>query len=174
MYRKHAKRTIHTYEGLYLQMYGSLGALANVTRDSVHVYLRLFSATDYNQWRLVRSKMCTIFEPNVRRALNTNASYSFQGVFGGIFNVIKNIKETKEINKLVESSLLQTQNSEKAGSKSSKNKGKKPAAGGSKAKNKKNSKKKAGGNKTKAKGGSGDNKEKEDSTKEKERMTHVS
>ena len=70
---------------------------------------------------------------------------------------------------LVKSSLLQTNKSGKAGSKSGKNKGKKPATGGSKAKNKKYSKKKASGNKTKAKANSGDNKEKEDSTKEKEK-----
>ena len=113
--------------------------------------------------------MCTIFKPNVRQALNTNASDSSQGIFGGVSNVIKNLKETKEINTLVKSSLLQTKKAGKAGSKSGKNKGKKPAAGGSKAKNKKGSKKKAT-NKQKAKANSGDTKEKEDSTKEKEKI----
>ena len=55
--RKHAKRALHTYEGLLHQMIGSFASLANVTSDSVRVYLRLFSVTDYNQWRLIRSKM---------------------------------------------------------------------------------------------------------------------
>ena len=55
--RKHTKRALHTYEGLLHQMIGSDAYLANVTSDSVCVYLRLFSVTDYNQWRLVRSKM---------------------------------------------------------------------------------------------------------------------
>ena len=38
-------------------MYRYLTSLTNVTSDSVCIYLRLFSVTDYNQWRLVRSKM---------------------------------------------------------------------------------------------------------------------
>ena len=92
--RKHAKRALFTYEGHFRQMYAALASLANVTSDSVCVYLRLFSVTDFNQRRLVRSKMCTIFKPNVRRALNTNASDSSQGIFGGVSNVIKNLKET--------------------------------------------------------------------------------
>ena len=95
--------------------------------------------------------------------MNTNTSDSSQGIFGGVSNVIKNLKETKEINTLVKSSLLQTKKSGKAGPKSGKNKGKKPAAGGSKAKSKKGSKKKA--DKNKAKKTSDDSKEKEDSNK---------
>ena len=43
----------------------------------------VFSVTDYNQWRLVKSKMYSIFKPNMRWSLNTNASDSFQGIFGG-------------------------------------------------------------------------------------------
>ena len=81
--------------------------------------------------------MNTIFKSNFRWALNTNTSDSSQGIFGGVSNVIKNLKEAKETNTLVKSSLLQTKKSGKAGSKSGKNKGKKPAAGGSKAKGKK-------------------------------------
>ena len=87
-------------------MYGSLANLVNVTSDSVCVYLRLFSVTDYNQQRLIRSKMCSIFKPNMRPALNTNASDSSQGIFGGVSNIIKNLKETKEINMLVKQSLI--------------------------------------------------------------------
>ena len=149
-------------------MYGYLASLVNVTSNSVRVYLRLFSVTDFNQWRLVRSKMSTIFKPNVRRALNTNTSDSSQGIFGGVSNVIKNLKETKEINTLVKSSLLQTKKAGKAGSKSGKNKGKKPAARGSKAKNKKGSRNRKVG-KEKAKKNSGDSKDMEDS-KEKEKI----
>ena len=167
--RKHANRALHTYDGLFRQMNGSLANLANIKSDSVFVYLRLFSVTDYNQWRLVRSKMCSIFKPNMRRALNTNTSDSSQGIFGGVSNVIKNLKETKEINTLAKQSLLQTKKTGKAGSKSGKNKCKKPAAGGSKAKNKKGSKTKASGSKAKAKENSHGTKEKEDSTKEKEK-----
>ena len=74
--RKHAHRALTTYEGLFHQIYSSLADLTNVTSNSVCIYLRFFSVTDFNQWRLVRSKMCTIFKPNVRRALNTNTSDS--------------------------------------------------------------------------------------------------
>ena len=87
--RKHAKRALHTYDGLFCQMYGPLTNLANITSGSVCVYLRLFSVTDYNQWRLVRSKMCSIFKPNMRRALNISASDSSQGIFGGVPMLLK-------------------------------------------------------------------------------------
>ena len=155
-------------------MYGSLANLVNVTSDSVFVYLRLFSVTDYNQWRLVRSKMCSIFKPNMRWALNTNTSDSSQGIFGGVSNVIKNLKETKEINTLAKQSLLQTKKTGKAGSKSGKNKCKKPAAGGSKAKNKKGSKTKASGSKAKAKENSSAPRRRRTPPRRKKRMTHVS
>ena len=103
--------------------------------------------------------MTTIFKPIVSRALNLNASDSFQGIFGGVSNILKNLEESKKINTLFKSSLLQTKTSGKGGSKSGKNKGKKGAARGSKSKNKEGSKKNA----TKT---YGDTKE-EDSAKEK-------
>ena len=59
--RKHTKRALHTYDGLFHQMYDSLTNLANITSNSVHVYLKLFSVNDANQQRLVRNKMSTIF-----------------------------------------------------------------------------------------------------------------
>ena len=127
----------------------------------------LFSVTDANQWRLVWSKMFSIFKPSVRRALNLNTSDSSQGIFGGVSNVLKNLEESKKINMLVKSSLLQTKKSGQAGSNSGKNKGKKPVARGSKSKNKKGSTKKS--RKEKAKKTSGDTKEKEDSAKEKDK-----
>ena len=166
--RKHA-RALFTYECHFRQMYAALASLANVTSNSVCVYLRLFEISDFNQRRLVRSKMSTIFKPNFRLALNTNTSDSSQGIFGGVSNVIKNLKEAKETNTLVKSSLFQTKKLGKADTKSGKNKGKKPVAGGFKAKGKKGSKKNAGSKNTKAKGGSGNNKEKEDSSKERKK-----
>ena len=83
-------------------------------------------------------------------------------------NVLKNLEESKEINTLVKSSLLEIKKAGKVGSKSGKNKVKKPAVGRSKAKNKKGSKKKASGDKTKVKANSGNTKENEDSATEKE------
>ena len=84
--------------------------------------------------------MSTIFNSNVRWALNLKTSDSSQGIFGGVSNVLKNLEESKKINMLVKSSLLQTKKSGKEGNKSGMKKGKKPAAGGSKAKDKKGSK----------------------------------
>ena len=56
-----------------MKVYDSLTQIANVTSDSVRVYLKLFSVTDTNQFRLVKSKMSNIFKPNVRWALLRNA-----------------------------------------------------------------------------------------------------
>ena len=111
--------------------------------------------------------MSIIFKPNFRRALNLNTSDSSQGIFGGVSNVLKILEESKKINMLVKSSLLQTKKSGQAGSNSGKNKGKKPVARGSKSKNKKGSTKKSC--MEKAKKTSGDTKEKEDSAKEKDK-----
>ena len=110
--------------------------------------------------------MCSIFRPNLRQALNLNVLDTSLCIFGGTSNVVKNLKENKEINTLVKSSHLQTKKVGKAGGKSGQNKGKKPAAGVSKAKGKKGSKKKT--SKKEAKKSSGNSKEKEDS-KEKEK-----
>ena len=129
--------------------------------------MKLFSVTVANKWRLVRSKMLSIFKPSVRRALNLNASDSSLGIFGGDSNVLKNLEENKKINTLVKSSLLQTKKAGKAGSKYGKNKGKTPAVGGSKAKGKKGSKNKKTGKK-KAEKNSDNSKEKE-ASKEKEK-----
>ena len=111
--------------------------------------------------------MSSLFKPSVRRALNLNTSDSSQGIFGGDSNVLKNLEESKKINTLVKSSLLQTKKAGKAGGKSGKNKGKKPAAWGSKAKGKKGFKNKKAG-KNKAKKNSDNSKDKE-ASKEKEK-----
>ena len=49
--RKHAKKALHTYDGLFPSMYHLLANFANITIDSVLIYLRLNSTTDYNQQR---------------------------------------------------------------------------------------------------------------------------
>ena len=81
-----------------MKMYSSLSTLSNVTSDNVCVDLKLFSVTDANQWRLVRSKISSIFKPSVRQALNLNTSDSSQGIFGVNSNVLKNLEESKKIN----------------------------------------------------------------------------
>ena len=64
--KEHAHRAMVYSKGLFMKVYNSLSSLANVTSNSIHVYLKLFSITDANQWRLVRSKMSKIFQPNIR------------------------------------------------------------------------------------------------------------
>ena len=61
---------------LFMKVYNLFSHLANITSDRIRVYLKLFSITDANQRRLVRSKMSNIFKPNVRWALNQNTSDS--------------------------------------------------------------------------------------------------
>ena len=115
-------------------MYRSLANFANVTSDIVQVFLRLYSFTDFNQRRLVKNKMATIFKPALRRALTSYATDSSQGIFGGVKQVTKTLEDTMKSITLIKQSLLQTKKTGKAGTKSGKNKGKKPAAGESKAK----------------------------------------
>ena len=69
--RKHAKHALHTYDGLFHSMYRFLANLANITSDSLGIYLRLYSVTDFNQWRLVKTKMTSIFNPNLRWAVSS-------------------------------------------------------------------------------------------------------
>ena len=79
-------------QGLFMKMYDSLSVLANITSDSIHVYLKLFSVTDANQRRLVRSKMSNIFKPNIGWVLNQNTSDSSQGIFGGASKFFNNLE----------------------------------------------------------------------------------
>ena len=132
-------------------MYHALADFANCTSDSVRIFLLLYSVTDFNQWRLVKQKMATIFKPNLRRALTSYTVDSSQGIFGGEDQVTKTLEDSKKQNTLIKQSLLSTKKTGKAGTKSWKNNGKKSAAGGTKAKGKKGAKKKARAAKAKAK-----------------------
>ena len=139
----------------------SLSSLSNVTRDSIHVSLKLFSITDANQPRLVRSKMSNIFKPNIRWALNQNTSGSSLGIFGGDSNIFKNLETSKKMSTLLMLVLLQTKKPGKAGTKSVTKEAKKGAARGSKGKGTRKPKNKP--NKTRAKKNSSNSKAKEDS-----------
>ena len=54
---------------LFMKVYDLLSHLANVTSDSVCVYLKLFSVTDANQRRLLRFKMSIILSLILGRPL---------------------------------------------------------------------------------------------------------
>ena len=136
-------RALVISQGLFMKMYDSLSVLTNVTSDSIRVYLKLFSVTDANQQRWVRSKMSYILKPNIRHALNQNTSGSSHSIFGGDSNVFKNLEDSKKMSSLLKSVLLQTKKPEKVGNKSGMKGAKKAAARGSKGKGKKNLKKKS-------------------------------
>ena len=92
-----------------MKMYDSLSVLTNVTSDSICVYLKLFSVTDANQQRWVRSKMSYILKPNIRHALNQNTSGSSHSIFGGDSNVFMNLEDSKKNVKFAEVSLASNQ-----------------------------------------------------------------
>ena len=50
---KNKERAVFS-QGLFMKMYNSLSLLANVTRDTIRVYLKVFSVNDTNEQRLVR------------------------------------------------------------------------------------------------------------------------
>ena len=88
--------------------------------------------------------------------------------------MLESLKEAKEINTLINKSLLKTKKTRKA-AKAGEIKGKMPAAGGSKAKNKvKSSKKKGGGSKAKAKNDSSVPRTRRTPTRRKMMINHVS
>ena len=134
----HTKRAVAFALGLFHKVYEHCARTANVTSDSLRVFLKLFSATDKNGMRLVKSKMANIFKPSFRRQILKNAQGSSIGIFGGDSNVFKHMEESKKQSALVKSILLQTNKKQgksgKPGAKGGNNK--KPAAKkGSKGKN---------------------------------------
>ena len=58
--------------------------VANMTSDSLCVYLNLYSVTDSNNQRLVKSNMLSIFKPGLRRIVANATLDSYQGIFGEI------------------------------------------------------------------------------------------
>ena len=94
-----------------------LSHLPNVTSHNILVNLKLFSVTNANQRKLVRSKMSNIFQPNIRRALNQNTSDSSKRIFGGDSNFINKLGENKKMLTLLKSVMLYTKKPGKAGKK---------------------------------------------------------
>ena len=94
-----------------------LSHLPNVTSHNILVNLKLFSVTNANQRKLVRSKMSNIFQPNIRRALNQNTSDSSKRIFGGDSNFINKLGENKKMLTLLKSVMLYTKKPGKVGKK---------------------------------------------------------
>ena len=94
--KEHAEKALAFSQGLFGKVYEQLARTANVTSDSVRVFLKLFSVNDINQRRLVKLKMANIFKPAFRRALLRSTQDSSKGIFGGESNVLKNMEENKK------------------------------------------------------------------------------
>ena len=117
-------------------MYRSLADFGNYTSNAISTFMRLYSVSDFNQRRLVKQKMATIFRVDLCHNLTSYKADSSVGVFGGEENVMKILEDTKKQKRLIKSSLLTTKKAGKADNKSGKNRGKKPAAKETKAKGK--------------------------------------
>merc|ERR1711895_304198 len=84
--RDHTKKALAFSLGLFNKVYEQLARTANVTSDSIRIFLKLFSVTDKNQIRLVKSKMAKIFKPHFRQALLKSSQGTSDGIFGGESN----------------------------------------------------------------------------------------
>ena len=93
--KQHAEKALAFSQGLFGKVYEQLSRTANVTSDSIRMFLKLFSVTDANQRRLVKSKMASIFKPAFRRALLKSSQDSSEGIFGGKSNVLKTWRRTR-------------------------------------------------------------------------------
>ena len=50
----------------HTNMYRSLADLANSTSDTIRIFMHLYAVSDFNQQRLVKQKMATIFKMDFR------------------------------------------------------------------------------------------------------------
>ena len=98
--RVRALKALTFSNGLTKKLYSSLAKTANITGDSVRVFLNLFADNDSNQRRLVKSKMVNIFKPQVRWALLRDNSGATLGIFGGDSNTLQNLEESKKQSQL--------------------------------------------------------------------------
>ena len=73
----------------HANMYQSLADLPNSTSDAIWIFMRLYAVSDFNQRRLVKQKMATIFRPDFCRALTSYTLDSSLGVFGGEDHVMR-------------------------------------------------------------------------------------
>ena len=81
-----ANEANHKIARQFFRLYKLLSKFANNNPDALWVNLKLFSITDGNLYRLMTSKLLTIFKPAVRRTLAKNSSGSIW-VFKGSLNL---------------------------------------------------------------------------------------
>ena len=104
--REHAEKAIRATNGLFVNMYRSLADFGNYTRNAISTFMLLYAVSDFNQRRLVKQKMATIFRPDLRHNLTSYMADPSLGVFGGQENVLKTLEDTKKQKTLVKNSLL--------------------------------------------------------------------
>ena len=103
--RVRALKSMNFSVSLIKKQYNALKDTANVTSDSIRVFLYLFAINDTNERRLVKSKMVNIFKPGVRQAFLRDNSGATEGIFGGDSNAFKNLEESKKQNQLMKAVL---------------------------------------------------------------------
>ena len=84
-------------------MYWSLADFGNYTSNAISTFMLLYSVSDFNQWRLVKQTMATIFRADLCHNLTSYKADSSIGVFSGEENVMEDTKKQKT---LVKNSLL--------------------------------------------------------------------
>ena len=124
----------------------------------------LFHCLYFNQRRLVKQMMATIFRVDLCHNLTLYKAYPSLGVFCGEKNVLKALEDTKKQKALIKNSLLTTKIPGKSNNKSRGNRGKKPAAWGTKPKGKGKGAQKKARAKPKPKAASNNKKDKEASS----------
>ena len=94
--RKHAEKAINATNGLFINIYRSLADFDNYTSNNISTFMRFYAISDFNQLRLVKQKMATIFRADFHRPLTSYSADSFQGIFGGEDQVMRTLEETKK------------------------------------------------------------------------------
>ena len=133
MNREHAEKAIRVTNGLFCNMYWSPADFGKYTSNAISTFMRLYAVSDFNQWRLVKQKMATIFREDLCRSLTSYTADPSLGVFGGEEHVLKKLEETKKQKTLVKGSLLTTKKARKADNKFGRNRGQKACSRGNQA-----------------------------------------
>ena len=76
-------------------MYRSLADFGNYTSNVISTFMHLYAVSDFNQRRLVKQKMATIFRPDLCHNLTSYKADPSLGVFGGQKNVFKILEDKK-------------------------------------------------------------------------------
>ena len=99
----------------HANMYRSLADLTNNTSDTIQIFMHLYAVSDFNQQRLVKQKMATIFRADFHRALTSYNADSSQGIFGGEDHVMRTLEKTKKAENACQEQSADNQESQEGG-----------------------------------------------------------